>query len=138
MSLSNAVDVDLYNLDIKTLKKYIITQKSKMADANVSAKFKKLITRIVGKQDNCIILTVISMFSRSRNSLKLFSILCGANGSLKFKMATHKQGILMIVRFLTSALPCTIRSIALLNSWILKLWVQPLELCIYVVYRLRY
>ena len=37
------------------------------------------------------ILTATPMFSRSRNSKKLVSILCDASGSQKSKMAAHKQ-----------------------------------------------
>ena len=44
-------------------------------------------------QDSCIIPTAVSMFSRSRNSIKLLSILCGASGSSKSKMSAHKQEI---------------------------------------------
>ena len=36
-----------------------------------------------------------SMFLRSRNSIKLFLILCYASESQKFKMAAHKQGIVI-------------------------------------------
>ena len=37
------------------------------------------------------------MFSRSRNSTKLFFIICDASGRQKSKMATHQQEILMFV-----------------------------------------
>ena len=37
------------------------------------------------------------MFSRSRNSTKLFFIMCDASGRQKSKMATHQQDILMFV-----------------------------------------
>ena len=39
--------------------------------------------------------TAISMFSWSRNSMKLFLILCYASGSHKSKMAAHKPEILI-------------------------------------------
>ena len=38
----------------------------------------------------------ISMFSRSRNSIKLFSILCDASGSQISKMAAYKKKEILI------------------------------------------
>ena len=37
------------------------------------------------------------MFSKSRNSKKLFYIMCDTSGRQKSKMATHHQEILMFV-----------------------------------------
>ena len=45
-------------------------------------------------QDSCIISTVLPIFSWSRNSMMLLSILCGASGSPKSKMAVLKEEIL--------------------------------------------
>ena len=44
-----------------------------------------------GMQDNCIIPTALPIFSR--NSMKLFSILCGVSGSQKSKLADLKEEI---------------------------------------------
>ena len=38
-------------------------------------------------QHNCTILTAIPMFSKSTNSMKLFPILCDANGCQQSKIA---------------------------------------------------
>ena len=46
-------------------------------------------------QDSCIILTAQPIFSWPRNSMKLFSILCGASGSQKSKMAVLKEDFLI-------------------------------------------
>ena len=46
-------------------------------------------------QDNGIIPTALPIFSWSRNSMKLFTILCGASGSQKSKMAVFKEEILI-------------------------------------------
>ena len=46
-------------------------------------------------QHNCKIPTTIPMFSRSKNSMKLFLMLCYASGSQKSKMVAHKSGILI-------------------------------------------
>ena len=43
-------------------------------------------------QRSCTILTAISMFSRSRNSMKLFLILLDASICQKSKMTAHKTG----------------------------------------------
>ena len=57
-------------------------------------------------QYSCSIPTVIPMFSRSKNSTKLFFIICDACGSQKSKMATHQREILMFWIF---DLSCIIR-----------------------------
>ena len=46
-------------------------------------------------QDNCTIPTAIPTFFRSGNSLKQLSILCGASGSQKSKMAAQKDEVLI-------------------------------------------
>ena len=46
-------------------------------------------------QDSCINPTALPTFFRSRNSMKLFYILCGASGSHKSKMAVLKEEILI-------------------------------------------
>ena len=77
---------------------YIVIQKSKMAAANASNFHEKLYLKNDNSdcmQDNCIIPTVIPIFSRSRNLMKLFSILCSASGSQKYKMAVLKEEILI-------------------------------------------
>ena len=46
-------------------------------------------------QYSCIIPTVLRIFSWFRNSMKLFTILCGSSGSQKSKMAVLKEEILI-------------------------------------------
>ena len=46
-------------------------------------------------QRSCKIPTAIFMFSKSRNSMELFSLLCDASGSHKSKMAAHKPEVLI-------------------------------------------
>ena len=48
-------------------------------------------------QYSCTIPTVVSMFSWSRNSIRLFSIICDASERQKSKMVTPQQEILMFV-----------------------------------------
>ena len=45
--------------------------------------------------------TATPMFSRSRNLMKLFSLLCDASGSQKSKMAAHKQKYLYLSLYTT-------------------------------------
>ena len=65
-------------------------QKSKMADPQTGNTYISACT-----QRNCMTPTAISVFSRSRNSTKLFSILCDASGSQKSRWRTHKPEILI-------------------------------------------
>ena len=66
----------------------------------------------------CKIPTVTPMFSWSRNSTKLFSILYDAFGSKKSKMAAHKQEYLYLT--------CTQRSCTILTALYMFLspWIQ--------------
>ena len=75
----------------------IVTQKSKMAAANGSNLLKnfKKNNNSDCMQANCIIPTTLPIFSRSRNSIKLFSMLYGASGSQKSKIAVIKEEILI-------------------------------------------
>ena len=66
------------------------SQKSKMADPQTGNTYISACT-----QRNCMTPTAISMFSRSRNSTKLFSILCDASESQKSRWRTHKPEILI-------------------------------------------
>ena len=52
-------------------------------------------------QRSFMISKAIFMFSRSRNSMKLFFILDDASGSQKFKMAAHKQEYLYLSLYTT-------------------------------------
>ena len=61
------------------------SQKSKMAAHKQEYLYLSLYINVADK-----ITTAISMFSRSRNSMKLFLILSNANESQKSKMAAHK------------------------------------------------
>ena len=75
---------------------YIINQKSKMAAA-IGGYFLKNLKNNNSDcmQDSCLIPTVLSIFSWSRNFMKLFTILCGSSGSQKSKMVAHKPEILI-------------------------------------------
>ena len=75
----------------------IVTQKSEMAAANGGYFFEKLHTKNNSDfmQDSCIIPTALPIFSWSRNSMKLFSILCCPSRSQKSKMAVFKEEILI-------------------------------------------
>ena len=63
------------------------SQKSKMADPQTGNTYISACT-----QRSCMIQTAISMFSRSRNSKKLFFILSDASGIQKSKMADPETG----------------------------------------------
>ena len=47
------------------------------------------------RQHSCKVSTAKLMFSRSRNSMKIFPILCDTSRSQKFKMVAHKSEILI-------------------------------------------
>ena len=53
-------------------------------------------------QDSCLILTVLPIFSWTRNSMKLLSILCSASGSQKSKMAVLKEELLIFQHMYTT------------------------------------
>ena len=76
---------------------YIFIQKSKMAAESASNFLKKFLKTYNSDcmQDNCIIPTAVPIFFRSRNSMKQLSILCGASGSQKSKMAAQKDEVLI-------------------------------------------
>ena len=71
-------------------------KKNKMADQKQEIPY---ISIIISR--SCMLPTTISTLLSLRNSNELFSILCGASGSKKSKMAAHKQEILHISTILS-------------------------------------